>query len=79
MHGRMNDIQLDTIAYVGVNTRAQVGYLGGFSVATDSSGGRCNPSDIGRKLTSTAKSQIKAIVTMATFLVTHRPYLTTKR
>lgn len=75
MHGKMKDMQLDTIAYVGVNTNAHVGYLGGFSVATASSGGRWRPNDIGRKLTRTASSHIKAIVTIATLLVTQRPYL----
>lgn len=29
IQGSMNDIQLDTTAYVGVSTNAHVGYLGG--------------------------------------------------
>lgn len=75
MQGRMNDIQLDTTAYVGVSTKAHVGYFGGFCVAKVSSSGRWRPKEIGRKLTSAANSQIMAIVTIATRRVTQRPYL----
>lgn len=75
MHGSMKDIQLETTAYVGVRTKAQVGYLGGLCVAIASSSGLWRPSEMGRKLTRAARSQIMAIVMMATRLVTQRPYL----
>ena len=75
IHGSMNDIQLDTTAYVGVSTSAHVGYRGGFCVARASSSGLWSPSEIGRKLTRPASSQIMAIVTTATLRVTQRPYL----
>jgi hypothetical protein len=79
IHGKMNDIQLETTAYVGVRTRAQVGYLGGLWVASASSSGRWRPSEMGRKLTRAARSQIMAIVIIATRLVTHLPYLKQKK
>ena len=78
MQGSINDIQLDTTAYVGVRTSAQVGYLGGLSVVVTSSVGRWSPRDIGRKLTRTASSHMRAMVMIATRRVTQRPYLLTK-
>lgn len=75
IHGSMKDMQLDTMAYVGVRTRAQVGYRGGRCVARASSSGLWSPREMGRKLTKAANIQIMAIVMMATRRVTQRPYL----
>lgn len=68
-------MQDDTTAYVGVRSRAQVGYSVSPAWYTSGWGGRCSPKEMGRKEISAASSQMPAMEPAATFLVTQRPYL----
>lgn len=75
MHGTQKLIQLDTTAYVGVKSKAHVGYFRPLSSYTNGRSGLCKPNEIGTNDTSAANNQIVTIDKTAMRLVTHRPYL----
>lgn len=75
MHGTQKLIQLDTTAYVGVKSKAHVGYFRPLSSQINGWSGLCKPNEIGTNDTSAANNQIVTIDKTAMRRVTHRPYL----
>lgn len=66
-------MQLETTAYVGVKSRAHVGYL--LLIFSSGMSGRCRFSEMGTNDTRPAINQMTTMVVTATRLVTQRPYL----